>query len=471
MNTRSLYFIVFAKALLMALYVQFSGLGLAPDEAQYWTWSQELSFGYYSKPPGIAWQIFATTSIFGNTELGVRASAILIAILITFATYRLARACQLNHPTSSLAAAMMALTPLGFGASLVATTDGGSIFFLTLALGYCVRKESIDPIRVGGLIACAALFKWTAYLLFPFLLMMGNMPRREILKAMAISLLGLIPSLVWNIDNDYATFRHVFHTMTGRRMDQSGGSAPANPLEFLLAQVGLLSPVLFFLLMGSYWKLLKKPLRAPLQLLGSFSLAILSITFIFSCFQKMQGNWGAYVYPSALVFLAATQPPRPLRVGLGISLLLVGPLLIAAPFKAMQGWSELEPALNEFGYRPDEHYLVSDKYQTTSLLSFYGETQKRAYFLNVNGARKNQFSYWPGLERKQPGRDGFFALILDRPSPVEPLIESYSEKLSPYFDKVEYLGKASLFEAPVKELLIFKTHGYNGQAPAESESY
>ena len=47
-------------------------LNLGPDEAQYWRWGQSLDWGYYSKPPLIAWMIAATTSLFGDAEWAVR---------------------------------------------------------------------------------------------------------------------------------------------------------------------------------------------------------------------------------------------------------------------------------------------------------------------------------------------------------------------------------------------------------------
>ena len=47
-------------------------LELYPDEAQYWLWSRTLDFGYYSKPPVIAWAIWATTAIGGDGEAWVR---------------------------------------------------------------------------------------------------------------------------------------------------------------------------------------------------------------------------------------------------------------------------------------------------------------------------------------------------------------------------------------------------------------
>ena len=37
-------------------------IDLVLDEAQYWTWSRELSFGYFSKPPMIAWVIRAASA-------------------------------------------------------------------------------------------------------------------------------------------------------------------------------------------------------------------------------------------------------------------------------------------------------------------------------------------------------------------------------------------------------------------------
>ena len=39
------------------------------DEAQYWIWSQNPDFGYYSKPPLLAWIIALFCSVFSNTSL------------------------------------------------------------------------------------------------------------------------------------------------------------------------------------------------------------------------------------------------------------------------------------------------------------------------------------------------------------------------------------------------------------------
>src|SRR5678815_5129402 len=62
-----------AMARLVALFK--TPLELYPDEAQYWLWSRTLDFGYYSKPPMIAWAIWATTALGGDAEPWVRLSA------------------------------------------------------------------------------------------------------------------------------------------------------------------------------------------------------------------------------------------------------------------------------------------------------------------------------------------------------------------------------------------------------------
>src|SRR5690606_4041263 len=56
----------------------FNATDLFFDEAQYWSWSLEPAFGYYSKPPLIAWMIWAATEVCGHSELCIRLPSPLI---------------------------------------------------------------------------------------------------------------------------------------------------------------------------------------------------------------------------------------------------------------------------------------------------------------------------------------------------------------------------------------------------------
>src|SRR5688572_21438287 len=52
--------------------LKFNATDLFFDEAQYWSWSLEPAFGYYSKPPLIAWVIGAATALCGTSEFCIR---------------------------------------------------------------------------------------------------------------------------------------------------------------------------------------------------------------------------------------------------------------------------------------------------------------------------------------------------------------------------------------------------------------
>src|ERR1044072_7236348 len=69
-NTRAVWFFIFAlTAIRLALLAT---ADLEFDEAHYWMWSQRLAPAYFSKGPGVAFAIRASTLIFGANEFGVR---------------------------------------------------------------------------------------------------------------------------------------------------------------------------------------------------------------------------------------------------------------------------------------------------------------------------------------------------------------------------------------------------------------
>src|SRR5713226_3941195 len=76
-------YVLIAGLLLFRLgYIACGIIELSNDEAYQWLWSKHLALSYYSKPPGIAFLQFAGTSLWGDTELGVRfCSPVLAAIL------------------------------------------------------------------------------------------------------------------------------------------------------------------------------------------------------------------------------------------------------------------------------------------------------------------------------------------------------------------------------------------------------
>src|SRR5271154_1737909 len=73
------------------VWLRVGGLDLYPDEAQYWLWSLSPQWGYFSKPPLVAWIIRLTTKLFGDDPGGIRIASPLLhfgTALVVFHTAR-----------------------------------------------------------------------------------------------------------------------------------------------------------------------------------------------------------------------------------------------------------------------------------------------------------------------------------------------------------------------------------------------
>lgn len=476
------------KAFFLFFFIIYGGIQLGPDEAQYWTWSQALDVGYYSKPPGIAWQIKLGTILFGDSELGVRFLSLAIGFLQSLFVFELGRSTGLTPRSSFWAALFMAVSPLGFLGSFFALTDGGLLLAWTGAsIALCSpldQKKEPKPSLIGMWIAIGALFKWPIFLFWPFFLcarflFFPTQPMKAFLKGCLLSLLGLLPSLWWNFSNDWATFRHVAATLEGGSVHQAGG----NFWDFFGAQFLLLSPIVFCLVLYSLYQGMKdyKGLTSPLKLCFLMTTTLLGGALLVSSFQKMQGNWMVCAYPTSLIFLVwvifekEREKYKIAKIALAFSVFfsLVFfsiPILFEKkmlpyryyPLKHNSGWREMQKTVEERGYDPKKHFLVSDKYQTSSLLSFYTEGQKRAYFLNLKGVRNNQFSYWPSLYEKEKGKEGFFVWVENAPRLEQEWKKQqdfYQEKLKLSFEEVTFEGLFPLLgneEKMDKGMLIFR---------------
>jgi 4-amino-4-deoxy-L-arabinose transferase-like glycosyltransferase len=475
-----LCFILFVKAAAMTCLILYGSIGLGPDEAQYWTWSKALDWGYYSKPPGIAWQIWLGTQFFGDTELGVRFVTLIFSYLQSILIFFLCYRAGLKPSTSFWCALLMAFSPMGILGSLMAITDGGMLLFWSAACLVVVtalhRMKEPNPLVIGVLIIGGALFKWPMYLFWVLFLIcrwfyFPYQKISQVFKGVLISLTGLLPSVWWNGTHDWATFRHVFSTIQGGQAKAGG-----NFLSFMGSQAVLISPIIFIILVISLvaWFRQRKALTPPIFFCGLVTLFCLGMAMVLSLFQKIQGNWVIFSYPTAFVVMGwkinEWRKTKFLWVqgGLALSLCMIVLILFVPltaklnPFKHNQGWSHLQEALTNVGYDPSKDFLFSDKYQTTSELSFYGPEQKRAYFFNLGGIRKNQFSYWPGIESEDKGKTGYFVWIENSPyleRDFKQKMDFYQGELKKYFGHVEFAGFESLQEqeySVIKGAFFFK---------------
>ncbi len=493
------------KVIASICFIIFSGINLSPDEAQYWVWGKLIDWGYYSKSPGIAWQILGGCSLFGDSELGVRIGAVLVSVLSVFPMIILARFSGCTVHETFWAAVVLVFSPIGIVASFAAVTDGGLVFFWICAVIVIVsglsRERCPNYLLFGLVIACGALIKWPQiYFLWGMILIywfwVPSLRSWRIVGGMAISLFGLIPSMIWNMHHDWANIKHIYYQIV---WGSSGRGFHGNFAEFFGAQVGLISPILFFLLLIALgflvWNGWNTPL--PLHFCGWTCLSLLIFAMVRSLIGKVQANWFIFAYPTGIVFMCwylFRQRPlwRPLlSIGIALSVVL-STFLLAVPalqaggvplpyslnaFQQSMGWDRLAEQLQEVGYDEEEHFLFADTYQLTSILSFYGPTQERAYFLNLRGKRKNQFSFWPSLADEQLGRSGYFVFVdngKDCRIDSELRRQEIEAQLTPYFDAITFRGLAPLFQVRniiVKRAFFFFCEHYTGDLPPEVERW
>lgn len=380
-------------------------LELYPDEAQYWLWSRRLAFGYFSKPPMVAWLIHLTTALGGDAEAYVRASSPLLHAGTGLALFALGR--RLYDSRSALAGfAVYQLAPGVLASSFVVSTDAGLLFFLSLALlAYAAlqtadgRRRTLWAAAFGAALGLAFLTKYAA--LFALIglalhLVFDRSARRAWTPAAAaaavFSLLTMLaPNLAWNAGHGFAT---VAHTAGNADWGANRHFDPASLAEFVVAQFGVFGPVPFAVLVGGGTLLaLRRRLTAPDVLLLAFAVPPLAIITVQAFVSRANANWAAAAYAPAAVLVGALlvrwKAWRWLWIGVGqqgvvgaLALVLaVTPSLAdrlgaANSLKRLRGWRQLtslvvERARLEDADKPLSAVAVDDRF-TFNELAYYG---------------------------------------------------------------------------------------------------
>jgi 4-amino-4-deoxy-L-arabinose transferase-like glycosyltransferase len=299
-------------ARLLALFT--TPLELYPDEAQYWLWSRTLDFGYYSKPPMVAWLIALTTAIGGDAEPWVRVSALWLHGGAALALYA-GGARLYDGWTGFWAAALYMLMPGVQLSALVIATDAPLLLFLSLALLAYVAltggRRDRAALALGAALGAAALSKYAAaYFIVGLALHAATSrearqawsPRRLGLAAAAFAAV-LGPNLAWNAVNGFAT---VSHTAANASWGESERFQVAELLDFLASQLGVFGPLPFLVLLaGGVALVLRRRLTQEDRLLLCLTLPPLLIVSAQAFATRANANWAVAAYAPASVLVAA----------------------------------------------------------------------------------------------------------------------------------------------------------------------
>ena len=310
-----------------ALYA--SQIDLVMDEAQYWTWSRELDFGYFSKPPLIAWIIRAAGELCGQSEACVRAASPVLYTLAAFMIFATGRAL-FDSRIGFWSAVVFATLPGVSYSSLLMTTDVPLIFLWTVMLFFWVmlvkRKSMGFAILLGLSLGVGLLAKQAMIYAVLCIACHAAISReaRDALKggralvAAIIALALFSPNIVWNAENGYPTAKH-----TGANI---GWQYPYihldSLLEFVGTQFGLFGPILLVVLVRAAYREGRERGDPRKDLLLCFSLPVLAILLVQALLSRAHGNWAATAYPAATLFVTAVMIENGRRILFGLSLAL-----------------------------------------------------------------------------------------------------------------------------------------------------
>jgi 4-amino-4-deoxy-L-arabinose transferase-like glycosyltransferase len=293
-------------------------LELSPDEAQYWVWSKQLDWSYYSKGPMIALLIRASTSMFGDTMAAVRYPAIAIGVGMMLMTYWLTRKLFGSDRLALGAVALSHFVPMFIAGSIIMTIDPPYVLFWTAATCFFFKAILDDAkwawLLVGAMLGLSFLAKYFAPVQYVGILL-GLAIDRKYRRHLASPMLYVgmlvfaaftLPVLYWNQTHGWVSAHHV-------QADIDSGFNPIEPLQFVGGQVAIIGPFLCVILAAATWHAFRAARLRPsadaaqteparrARLLALTSLPVLLIVAIYSFLTNIQLNWTAPVWFALLI--------------------------------------------------------------------------------------------------------------------------------------------------------------------------
>ncbi len=445
------------------LYLFIVPLDLGPDEAYYWDWSRRLAFGYFSKPPLIAWINALTTGTFGISAVAVRLPAVVLGAVGLWGLFLAARKL-FSAEVGFWTLAIWLATPAAAALGLIMATDVLLICCWSLALWTLWHSLEEGDFRwklaTTLLIGLGTLGK-QMMLVFPLImlifLMISPQDRPQLKRpwpwlVVVGGLAFLLPPLWWNAQHDWITFRHTAHNIGGSNPDLLARLATFG--EFVGSQLGLLSPISWLLLIILSFSLLSQPgkLSRQVRYLLCFSLLGLLGFFLMSFKKSINPNWPAVFYPAGMILLAALGRQRVsggridrlrrlfapawkfglilMMIGYLLPFVSQGPLNMGRkdPTWRIRGWQQagLETGriLNQQP-RPEKTFILGIGRKHAAESAFYVPSHPRTFrWAGDPPVVASQYEVWPG----PTDRIGWDALIItDAGANLPPaLIEKFS---------------------------------------------
>lgn len=312
---------VFAVTVFRIGFLLIDKTDLFVDESQYWLWSRDLDFGYYSKPPLIAWVIRLTTELAqSNAIFWVRLPAPLFHFATALILGLLGRNLFGSRTAFWIMLSYISMPAVTLGSAVISTDTIMAPFF-SLALLFYFRllqeKRAGDALLTGVMVGAAFLAKYAGvYFLICAALAAVFLPsarpswRHALLIVLAFLALAT-PNIIWNVLNDLSTFEHTLDNADWVRGSGDGLTLKYLKLaEFFFSQFGVFGPILF----GTLLACIVRAIPTQARILVFFSVPVIAIVCVQALLSKAYANWAVAAYFGGTVVVVAMLIERHMRL-------------------------------------------------------------------------------------------------------------------------------------------------------------
>ena len=286
---------------------------LGNDEAYYWTFARFPDWSHYDHPGMVGWviQLFSLNLRF-DSEFFIRLSSVIFMTINTWIMYRIGK--ELKDETTGLLAALL------FTASIYAFVVTGvfilpdtplNLFWLLAFwqfIRYLKSHKSGNLLLAGLLTGLSMLSKYTGVFLWVgFLLYILCHDRKQFKRpvlyfALLLSAICCFPILLWNIQNDFISFR-----FQGARANLIGPLTPNNFFKELLGELIYNNPInvgIAIIAIAAAFRH-KLPVEQPVQRLILLTALPMIVSFLLvSLTQPALPHWSGPAY-NLLILLSA----------------------------------------------------------------------------------------------------------------------------------------------------------------------
>ncbi len=427
-------FVATVVALTLARLVgqQFSAVNIDVDEAQYWSWSHALAFGYFSKPPLIAWLDWVSGLACGDSIACIRAPAPLLYAATSLLVYAIAR--ELYGGTVGLWAGLSLATGPGVDfSSRLMTTDVPLLFFWALALFAYVRLMRGGGWRWSVVLAiafgCGLLAKYA--MVYFVLGVVGAAAVSEeawrllrgprLWVGLVVGVVIFAPNILWNVENGLVTAQTTaaYVTTSGWRVHL------VEVIGFVIAQFAVFGPAIFGTLLVLFFRFGAGALSEYDRAMLAFAAPPLVLVILGGLYSgNAYANWAAAGLIAATVaataYLVRGRWWRTLAAGVAVGVLVQAGLLVGDAvaervtipalgenadvlYRQLLGWQQLGEKVGELAEANGAAAIAAERRGDVSTLTYYRRNDSRPIFIwSRNQQPTNHFELTRALDASAP---------------------------------------------------------------------